>query len=55
VQVSVVVLNFDRPGLVVVVVLVCYVHNRGDDVGVGLHCPLDNDQIINEGTKVQSK
>jgi hypothetical protein len=36
VQVSVVILYFDGPGLVVVVVLVCYVHNRGDDVGVYL-------------------
>jgi hypothetical protein len=38
VQIAVVILYFNRPGLVVVVILVCYVHNRGDDVGKDLEC-----------------
>ncbi len=36
VQSAVVVLDLDRPGLVVVIVLVGDVHDRGDDVGVDL-------------------
>jgi hypothetical protein len=36
VQSAVVVLDLDRPRLVVIVVLVCDVHNGGNDMGVNL-------------------